>query len=65
LCLPSKNENITTYKSIHFPIVLYGCGTWSLILRGKHGLRIFENWVPRRTFRLKEEEIIESSQKSA
>jgi hypothetical protein len=29
---------------------LYGCGTWSLILRKKRRLRVFENRVLRRIF---------------
>jgi hypothetical protein len=32
------------------PVVLYGCGTWSLILREKRRLRVFENRVLRRIF---------------
>jgi hypothetical protein len=31
-------------------VVLYGCETWSLILREKHRLRVFENRVLRRIF---------------
>jgi len=31
-------------------VVLYGCETWSLTLREKHGLRVFENRVLRRIF---------------
>ena len=36
--LLSKNLNIKIYKTIILPIVLYGCETWSLTLRG--GCRI-------------------------
>jgi hypothetical protein len=32
------------------PMVLYGCGTWSLTLREEHRLRVFENKVLRRPF---------------
>ena len=32
------------------PVVLYGCGTWSLTLREEHRLRVFENRVLRRIF---------------
>jgi hypothetical protein len=32
------------------PVVLYGCETWSLTLREKHRLRVFENRVLRRIF---------------
>jgi hypothetical protein len=31
-------------------VVLYGCGTWSLILREEHRLEVFENRVHRRIF---------------
>jgi len=27
------------YQTVLLPVVLYGCGTWSLILRGEHRLR--------------------------
>jgi hypothetical protein len=30
------------------PVVLYGCVTWSLVLREAHRLRVFENRVLRR-----------------
>jgi hypothetical protein len=29
-------------------VVLYGCETWSLILREEHGLKVFQNRVLRR-----------------
>ena len=32
------------------PVVLYGCETWSLILREERRLRVFENRVLRRIF---------------
>jgi hypothetical protein len=32
------------------PVVLYECETWSLTLREKHRLRVFENRVLRRIF---------------
>jgi hypothetical protein len=31
------------YKTIILPVVLYGYETWSLTLREKHRLRVFEN----------------------
>jgi hypothetical protein len=31
--LPYKNLKIKIYKTIILPVVLYGCETWSLILR--------------------------------
>jgi hypothetical protein len=38
-------------------MVLYGCETWTLILRGVHRLRVFENKVLRRIFELKRDEV--------
>jgi hypothetical protein len=38
------------YKTIILPAVLYGCETWSLTLKEKHRLRVFENSVLRRIF---------------
>jgi hypothetical protein len=35
------------------PGVLFGYKTWSLTLREKHGLRVFENRALRRIFGLK------------
>jgi len=48
--LLSKNLNIKIYRNIILPVVLYGCETWSLILREERRLRVFENRVLRRTF---------------
>ena len=36
---------------------MYGCGTWSLTLREKHRLRVFENRVSRRIFGPKRDEV--------
>ena len=41
----SKNWKIKTYKTIILPIVLYDCATWSLTLREKCKLRVFENRI--------------------
>jgi hypothetical protein len=46
-----------TYKTIILPVVLYGCETWSLTLREKHRLRVFENKVLRRIFEPKRDEV--------
>jgi hypothetical protein len=35
------------YKTIIYPVVLYGCETWFLIVREEHILRVFENRVLR------------------
>jgi hypothetical protein len=39
------------------PVVLYGCETWSLILREEHRLRVFEKRVLRRIFGPKRDEV--------
>jgi hypothetical protein len=49
----SKNVKIIIYKTVILPVVLYGCEDWSLTLREEHRLRVFENKVLRRIFRLK------------
>jgi hypothetical protein len=38
-------------------VVLYGCGTWCLILREDHRLRVFEIRVLRRLFGPKRDEV--------
>jgi hypothetical protein len=43
--LLSSNLKIRIYKNIILPVALYGCETWSLILREEHRLRVFENRV--------------------
>jgi hypothetical protein len=48
--LLSKNVKVRIYKTIILPVVLYGCGTWSLTVRGEHKLRGFENRVLRKIF---------------
>jgi hypothetical protein len=54
--LISKNLNIEIHKTLIFPVVLYGCETWSLALREEHRLRVFDNRVLRRIFGPKREE---------
>ena len=48
--LLSKNLKIKMYRTIILPVVLYGCETWSLTLRGERRLVVFENRVLRRIF---------------
>jgi hypothetical protein len=48
--LLSKNAELRIYKIIIFPVVLYGCETWSLTVREEHKLRMCENRVLRRIF---------------
>jgi hypothetical protein len=52
-----KNLKIRIYKTIILPVVLYGCGTWSLTLREEDILRVFENRVQRKIFGLKRDEV--------
>jgi len=40
-----------------WPIVLYGCETWSLTLREERRLKMFENRVLRRIFGPKRDEV--------
>ena len=50
--LLSKNTKIEirVHSTKLFPVVLYGCETWSLTLREEHRLRVFENKLLRRMF---------------
>ena len=45
------------YRTIILPVVLYGCETWSLILREERRLRVFENRALRRVFEPKMDEV--------
>jgi hypothetical protein len=47
-CLLSKNFKSKAYRNITLLVVLYGCETWSLTLKGKCRLRVFENRVLRK-----------------
>jgi hypothetical protein len=51
--LLSKNTKIKVYRTVAFPVVLYGCETWSLALREEQRLRV---WVLRRIFGPKRDE---------
>jgi hypothetical protein len=55
--LLSKILKIKIYRSKIFPAVLYGCETWSLTLREERRLRVFKNWVLRRVFGPKRDEV--------
>jgi hypothetical protein len=50
LSLAVKHVKVRIYKTIILPVVLHGCATWSLIVREKHKLKVFENRVLRRIF---------------
>ena len=39
---------IGTHRHTIFPVVLYGCETWSLTLREERRLRVFENRMLRK-----------------
>jgi len=56
--LLSTNLKIKIYRTIILPVVLYGCETWSLILRKERKLRVFENMVLRRIFGLRRDEVM-------
>jgi hypothetical protein len=43
-------QAIKIYRTIMFPVALYGCETWSLTLREESRLRVFEKRVLRRIF---------------
>jgi len=55
--LLSKNLKIKIYRTIIFPLVLYGFETWSLTLREERRLRVFESRVLRRIFGPKRDEV--------
>jgi hypothetical protein len=59
----SKNFKVKIYKTIILPVVLYGCETWSLILREEHRPRVFENRVLRRIFGPKGDDVTEQWRK--
>jgi hypothetical protein len=51
-----KNLKIKIYKTVILPVVLYKCGTWSLILWEEHRLRVLENRMLRKIFGPKRDE---------
>jgi len=55
--LLSKNLKIKIYRTIILPVVLYGCETWSLILREECRPRVLENRVLRRMFGPRRDEV--------
>jgi hypothetical protein len=44
---PYTKRETKIYRTLTFVVALYGCETWSLLLRERHGLRVFENKVLR------------------
>jgi hypothetical protein len=55
--LLSRNVKVKIYETTILPVVLYESETWSLTLREKHRLKVFENRVLRRIFGLKRDEV--------
>ncbi|KAJ4443810.1 hypothetical protein ANN_05591 [Periplaneta americana] len=55
--LLSKNVKVRIYKTVILPVVLYGCETWTLILREEQRVRVFENKVLRKIFGAKRDEV--------
>jgi hypothetical protein len=55
--LLSKNLKIKIYRTIILCFVLYGCETWSLILREERKLRVFENMVLMRIYGRRRDEV--------
>ena len=41
----TKNLKIKIYRTIILPVAVNGCETWSLTLREKRRMRVFENRV--------------------
>jgi hypothetical protein len=52
-----RNVNNKVYRIIILPAALYGCENWSLILWEEYRLRVFENWVLRKVFGSKRDEV--------
>jgi hypothetical protein len=55
----SRHIKIKIYRHVNVPVVLYGCETWSVTLRDKRRLRVFENRVLKRQFGTKRDEVTE------
>jgi hypothetical protein len=49
--LLSRNLKVKIHKIIIPPVVLYGYENWSLTLKEEYWLRVFENWLLRKIFR--------------
>jgi hypothetical protein len=52
-----KNMEIKINETLILSVVLYGCETWSFMLRKEHRLSVFDNRVHRRTFGPKRDEM--------
>jgi hypothetical protein len=61
--LLSKNIKIKIYRTVILSVVLYGCESWSLILKEERRLKVFQNRVLRRIFRPKSNEVTQEYRK--
>jgi hypothetical protein len=52
-----SNQSTFAHRTVILPVVLYGCETWSLILREEHRRRVFENMVLRWIFGPERDEV--------
>jgi hypothetical protein len=52
-----RNVKVKICKIIILPVVLYGCGSWSVPLREEHRLRIFGKRVQGRIFGPERDEV--------
>ena len=52
-----KNILINICRTIIFPVVLYGCEIWSLMLGEERMLRVFQNMMLRRIFWTKRDKV--------
>ena len=63
--LLSRNVKTKIYRNIIFPVVLYGCETWSLKLGEERRLSVFGNRVLRRIFRSRRDEVTGGVEKTS
>ena len=57
IAMPVYYYRFKICRTVTLPVVLYGCETWSLTLREKHRLRVFENTVLRKIHGSKRDEV--------
>jgi len=57
----SKNLKVKIYRTITLPVFLYGFETWSLTVREKRRLKVFEIRVLRRIFGPKRDDVMEKT----
>jgi hypothetical protein len=57
--LLSTNTKTNIYRTIIFPVVLYGCKTWPLRMREEYGWRVSENGVLRKIFEPKRDGVMD------